>query len=54
MATAFAAKDLLGNMLSGVSLQFLRPFSVGDFIRVRASSPTPLIWISTIVCQIQH
>ncbi|CAK9230598.1 hypothetical protein BDL97_06G104500 [Sphagnum fallax] len=38
VATAFAAKDLLGNMLSGVSLQFLRPFSVGDFIRAGAIS----------------
>lgn len=33
VATAFAARDLLGNMLSGVSLVFSKPFSVGDFIR---------------------
>lgn len=34
VATAFAARDLLGNMLSGVSLQFSRPFTVGDSISV--------------------
>lgn len=33
VATAFAAKDILGNMLSGLSLQFLKPFSVGDSIK---------------------
>lgn len=32
VATAFAARDILGNMLSGVSLQFSRPFTVGDSI----------------------
>lgn len=34
VATAFAARDVLGNMLSGVSLIFSKPFAVGDFIRV--------------------
>ncbi|CAM6093525.1 unnamed protein product [Calypogeia fissa] len=33
VATAFAARDVLGNMLSGVSLVFSKPFIVGDFIR---------------------
>lgn len=32
VATAFAARDILGNMLSGVALQFSRPFTVGDTI----------------------
>jgi len=32
VATAFAARDILGNMLSGVALQFSRPFSLGDSI----------------------
>lgn len=34
VATAFAARDILGNILSGVALQFSRPFSVGDAISV--------------------
>jgi small-conductance mechanosensitive channel len=34
VATAFAAKDILGNMLSGVFIQFTRPFTVGDSINV--------------------
>ncbi|CAD6249942.1 unnamed protein product [Miscanthus lutarioriparius] len=34
VATAFAARDILGNMLSGFSLQFSRPFSIGDYIKV--------------------
>ena len=34
VATAFATRDILGNMLSGFSLQFSRPFSVGDYIKV--------------------
>lgn len=33
VATAFAARDVLGNMLSGFSLQFSRPFSVGEYIK---------------------
>ncbi|KAJ3680295.1 hypothetical protein LUZ60_016573 [Juncus effusus] len=33
VATAFAARDLLGNMLSGFSLQFSKPFSIGDNIK---------------------
>lgn len=33
VATAFAAKDILGNLLSGLSVQFSRPFSVGDNIK---------------------
>ncbi|KAG0587361.1 hypothetical protein KC19_2G159000 [Ceratodon purpureus] len=32
VATAFAAKDVMGNMLCGVALQFSRPFSIGDSI----------------------
>lgn len=35
MATAFAAKDILGNVLSGLSMQFSKPFSLGDTIKVR-------------------
>ncbi|KAJ1702989.1 hypothetical protein LUZ63_002768 [Rhynchospora breviuscula] len=33
VATAFAARDILGNMLSGFSLQFSKPFSIGDNIK---------------------
>ncbi|KAK3143914.1 hypothetical protein QOZ80_4AG0306570 [Eleusine coracana subsp. coracana] len=33
VATAFAARDVLGNMLSGFSLQFSRPFVSGDYIK---------------------
>ncbi|KAK6918345.1 Mechanosensitive ion channel MscS [Dillenia turbinata] len=33
VATAFAARDILGNVLSGLSLQFTRPFSLGDTIK---------------------
>lgn len=33
VATAFAAKDILGNVLSGLSIQFSRPFSLGDTIK---------------------
>lgn len=33
VATAFAARDILGNVLSGLSVQFSRPFSVGDDIK---------------------
>jgi mechanosensitive ion channel protein 1/2/3 len=34
VATAFAARDVLGNMLSGFSLQFSKPFIAGDYIKV--------------------
>lgn len=34
VATAFAARDILGNLLSGLFLQFSKPFSVGDQIKV--------------------
>lgn len=34
VATAFAAKDILGNVLSGISVQLSQPFSVGDMIKV--------------------
>lgn len=34
VATAFASKDILGNVLSGLSVQMSQPFSVGDTIRV--------------------
>ncbi|VFR03688.1 unnamed protein product [Cuscuta campestris] len=33
VATAFAARDVIGNVLSGLSLQFSRPFSIGDLIK---------------------
>ncbi|CAJ1950195.1 unnamed protein product [Sphenostylis stenocarpa] len=33
VATAFAAKDILGNVFSGLSMQFSKPFSVGDTIK---------------------
>ncbi|KAM6584769.1 hypothetical protein CsatB_011771 [Cannabis sativa] len=33
VATAFAARDVLGNVLSGLSMQFSRPFSLGDTIK---------------------
>lgn len=32
VATAFAARDILGNLLSGLGIQFSRPFSEGDYI----------------------
>ena len=34
VATAFATRDILGNVLSGLSVQLSRPFSVGDTIEV--------------------
>jgi len=34
VATAFAARDLLGNLLSGLGIQFSRPFAEGDYITV--------------------
>ncbi|XP_010276908.1 PREDICTED: mechanosensitive ion channel protein 1, mitochondrial isoform X1 [Nelumbo nucifera] len=33
VATAFAARDILGNVLSGLSMQFTKPFSLGDTIK---------------------
>ncbi|XP_058077130.1 mechanosensitive ion channel protein 1, mitochondrial-like isoform X2 [Magnolia sinica] len=33
VATAFASRDILGNVLSGVSMQFSKPFSMGDTIK---------------------
>ncbi|KAA8520670.1 hypothetical protein F0562_015058 [Nyssa sinensis] len=33
VATAFAARDILGNVLSGLSVQISHPFSVGDTIK---------------------
>nr|WGO49553.1 mechanosensitive ion channel protein B076847 [Torenia fournieri] len=33
VATAFASKDILGNVLSGLSVQIAQPFSVGDTIK---------------------
>lgn len=33
VATAFAARDILGNVLSGLSMQFSQPFSLGDVIK---------------------
>lgn len=40
VATAFAAKDVMGNMLCGVGLQFSRPFSIGDSITVHFVDPS--------------
>ena len=34
VATAFASRDILGNVLSGLSMQFSKPFSLGDTIKV--------------------
>ncbi|GMP61375.1 hypothetical protein CsSME_00023869 [Camellia sinensis var. sinensis] len=34
VATAFAARDILGNILSGLSVQISQPFSIGDTIKV--------------------
>ncbi|GER57424.1 mechanosensitive ion channel protein, partial [Striga asiatica] len=34
VATAFASKDILGNVLSGLSVQISQPFSIGDTIKV--------------------
>lgn len=33
VATAFAARDILGNVLSGLSVQMSQPFSIGDTIK---------------------
>ncbi|XP_071736078.1 mechanosensitive ion channel protein 1, mitochondrial [Rutidosis leptorrhynchoides] len=33
VATAFAARDILGNVLSGLSVQVSQPFSIGDTIK---------------------
>ncbi|KAI9089963.1 hypothetical protein K1719_028933 [Acacia pycnantha] len=33
VATAFATRDILGNVFSGLSMQFLKPFTVGDTIK---------------------
>lgn len=33
VATAFASKDILGNVLSGLSVQLSQPFSIGDTIK---------------------
>lgn len=33
VATAFASRDILGNILSGLSVQISQPFSVGDTIK---------------------
>uniref|UniRef100_A0A5B7BSE4 Mechanosensitive ion channel MscS domain-containing protein n=1 Tax=Davidia involucrata TaxID=16924 RepID=A0A5B7BSE4_DAVIN len=33
VATAFAARDVLGNVLSGLSVQMTQPFSIGDTIK---------------------
>ncbi|XP_057454677.1 mechanosensitive ion channel protein 1, mitochondrial isoform X2 [Lotus japonicus] len=34
VASAFAARDILGNVFSGLSMQFSKPFSIGDTIKV--------------------
>lgn len=33
IATAFAARDILGNILTGLFIQFSQPFSIGDTIK---------------------
>lgn len=33
VASAFAARDILGNVFSGLSMQFSKPFSIGDTIK---------------------
>ncbi|KAK7292712.1 hypothetical protein RJT34_15564 [Clitoria ternatea] len=33
VATAFASRDILGNVFSGLSMQFSKPFSIGDTIK---------------------
>ncbi|KAI9089978.1 hypothetical protein K1719_028948 [Acacia pycnantha] len=33
VVTAFAARDILGNVFSGLSMQFSKPFTVGDTIK---------------------
>lgn len=55
VATAFAAKDVMGNMLCGVALQFSRPFSIGDSITVQfvdfsQSSSSPFLRIHLLEC----
>ena len=54
MATAFAARDLLGNLLSGLGIQFSRPFSEGDYITVSYSFVWNNLWCqcyrSTLNC----
>ncbi|VAH50234.1 mechanosensitive ion channel protein 1, mitochondrial-like [Triticum dicoccoides] len=42
VATAFAARDVLGNVLNGFSLQFSRPFSVGEYIKAGSIEGTVL------------
>ncbi|XP_031268017.1 mechanosensitive ion channel protein 1, mitochondrial-like [Pistacia vera] len=39
VATAFASRDILGNVLSGLSMQFSKPFSLGDTIKVSKTLP---------------
>jgi small-conductance mechanosensitive channel len=34
VVTAFAGRDIIGNMLNGFILQFTEPFIVGDYIKV--------------------
>ena len=34
VATAFAARDILGNFLNGAALYLYTPFSIGDNIKV--------------------
>ncbi|GFS38803.1 mechanosensitive ion channel protein [Actinidia rufa] len=43
VATAFAARDVLGNVLSGLSVQFSQPFSIGDTIKNRMHISVRLI-----------
>ena len=35
VVTAFAAHDILGNLVSDLGIQFLRPFSMDNYITIR-------------------
>ncbi|KAJ7007713.1 mechanosensitive ion channel protein 1 [Populus alba x Populus x berolinensis] len=51
VATAFAARDVLGNVLSGLSMQFSKPFSLGDTIKARTchlSIVDSSFWLSKV------
>ncbi|XP_052144170.1 mechanosensitive ion channel protein 1, mitochondrial-like isoform X2 [Oryza glaberrima] len=48
VATAFAARDVLGNILSGLSLQFSKPFLVGDNIKIIVNK-SRAVWRASVV-----
>lgn len=43
LALSFALKDALSNIISGIIIIVYRPFMIGDFISLRASSSGPLL-----------